>query len=97
MVDNAIWIIFLRSWGLPSIFFVFEFRVGGEKFLRFFLFYPQFFFQIRLDLQGGTVKAGVFQSTEIDVNYDIVTSCNYQTCNGCLDLNIQRLCYGAQV
>lgn len=53
--------------------------------------------QIRLDLQGGSVQAGVFQSTEIDINYDVVTTCNYQTCNGCLDLNIQRLCYGAQV
>lgn len=52
--------------------------------------------QIRLDLQGGEVALGTYQSTLIDVKYDIVTTCNYQTCNGCVDLNVMRLCYGAQ-
>lgn len=52
--------------------------------------------QIRMDLQGNAVAMGTYQSSEINLNYDVVTKCDYQTCNGCADLNIMRLCYGAQ-
>ena len=52
--------------------------------------------QIRLNLQGNTALAGVHQSSEVMVNYTLLQKCDYQTCNGCIDLNVQRLCYGAQ-
>jgi hypothetical protein len=52
--------------------------------------------QIRLDLQGNAALAGVHQSSEVTAQYTLLQKCDYQTCNGCIDLNVQRLCYGAQ-
>lgn len=45
---------------------------------------------------GELVTAGTYQSTEITKTFVLQQKCNFQTCNGCLDLNVQRLCYGAQ-
>lgn len=33
---------------------------------------------------------------EVSAQMEMKQKCNYQTCNGCVDLNVQRLCYGAQ-
>ena len=46
--------------------------------------------------QGGAATASTYQSLEITKTYELRQQCNYQTCNGCVDLNVQRLCYGAQ-
>ena len=52
--------------------------------------------QIRLDMQGGAAHASTYQSLEVTKTYELRQKCNYQTCNGCVDLDVQRLCYGAQ-
>lgn len=53
--------------------------------------------QIRLDIPlEGETTASSYMSQEVSSQITVKQKCNYQTCNGCLDLNVQRLCYGAQ-
>lgn len=53
--------------------------------------------QIRLDIPlTGETTATSFMSQEVSATMELKQKCNYQTCNGCVDLNVQRLCYGAQ-
>lgn len=53
--------------------------------------------QIRLDIpKTGETTAVSYMSQEVSSSMQLKQKCNYQTCNGCVDLNVQRLCYGAQ-
>lgn len=52
--------------------------------------------QVRINMLGELATAGSYHSIEVEKTYELVQKCNYQTCNGCADLNVQRLCYGAQ-
>lgn len=53
--------------------------------------------EVRLDLPvTGETTAASYMSQEVGAQMEMKQKCNYQTCNGCVDLNVQRLCYGAQ-
>lgn len=52
--------------------------------------------RITLDMNSAVATASRTQSLDIEKTYTLHHKCNYQTCNGCIDLNVQRLCYGAQ-
>jgi hypothetical protein len=55
--------------------------------------------QVRINVpvaQEEKVTANSYMSLEVQSDFELRQKCNYQTCNGCIDLNVQRLCYGAQ-
>jgi hypothetical protein len=52
--------------------------------------------QIRLNVADAEATASTFHSLEVDKTFELMQKCDYQTCNGCIDLNVQRLCYAAQ-
>jgi len=56
----------------------------------------QWLSKIELSLTALQAKAQVSQSTALQQSFTLVQGCDYQTCNGCLDLNVLRLCYAAQ-
>lgn len=52
--------------------------------------------QVRINMVGQLATASSYHSIEVEKTYELRQKCNYQTCNGCDNLNVQRLCYGAQ-